>query len=123
MSSDMLDDAGASEEGILLTPDDVARMMRVSRRTVSTWRYRGKGPRYVHVTHNCVRYRLPDVQAWIQGKSLSVDRFAAAYREIGQLFDQLETNREQWDQYQDGYTSGLAKALAIIDAHVGGKLS
>ena len=55
--------------------------------------------------------------------SLMVDRFAAAYREIGQLFDQLETNREQWDQYQDGYTSGLAKALAIIDAHVGGKLS
>lgn len=119
----MLDAVGSGEEDILLTPDDVARMMRVSRRTVSTWRYRGKGPRYVHVTHNCVRYRLPDVQAWIQGKSLSVDRFAAAYREIGQLFDQLETNREQWDQYQDGYTSGLAKALAIIDAHVGGKLS
>ncbi len=40
MSDDMLDDAGASEEDILLTPDDVARMMRVSRRTVSTWRYR-----------------------------------------------------------------------------------
>lgn len=65
MSGDMLDDAGGSEEDILLTPDDVARMMRVSRRTVSTWRYRGKGPRYVHVTHNCVRYRMSEVRKWL----------------------------------------------------------
>ncbi|RYQ68734.1 helix-turn-helix transcriptional regulator [Bifidobacterium pseudolongum] len=65
MSSDMLDDADAGEEDILLTPDDVARMMRVNRRTVSTWRYRGKGPRYVHVTHNCVRYRMSEVRKWL----------------------------------------------------------
>lgn len=65
MSGDMLDDADAGEEDILLTPDDVARMMRVSRRTVSTWRYRGKGPRYVHVTHNCVRYRMSEVRKWL----------------------------------------------------------
>lgn len=65
MSSDMLDDADANAEDILLTPDDVARMMRVSRRTVSTWRYRRKGPRYVHVTHNCVRYRMSEVRKWL----------------------------------------------------------
>lgn len=65
MSDDMLDAAGANEEYILLTPDDVARMMRVSRRTVSTWRYRGQGPRYVHVTHNCVRYRMSEVRKWL----------------------------------------------------------
>lgn len=68
MSSDMLDAVGSSEEDILLTPDDVARMMRVSRRTVSTWRYRGKGPRYVHVTHNCVRYRMSEVRKWLMDK-------------------------------------------------------
>lgn len=68
MSGDMLDDALASEEDILLTPDDVARMMRVSRRTVSTWRYRGKGPRYVHVTHNCVRYRVSEVRKWLSDR-------------------------------------------------------
>lgn len=68
MSGDMLDDALASEEDILLTPDDVARMMRVSRRTVSTWRYRGKGPRYVHVTHNCVRYRMSEVRKWLSDR-------------------------------------------------------
>ena len=68
MSSDMLDDADAGEEDILLTPDDVARMMRVSRRTVSTWRYRGKGPRCVHVTHNCVRYRMSEVRKWLMDK-------------------------------------------------------
>ena len=65
MSDDMLDAAGANEEDTLLTPDDVARMMRVSRRTVSTWGYRGQGPRYVHVTHNCVRYRMSEVRKWL----------------------------------------------------------
>ena len=68
MSSDMLDAVGSGEEDILLTPDDVARMMRVSRRTVITWRYRGKGPRCVHVTHNCVRYRMSEVRKWLNGK-------------------------------------------------------
>ena len=68
MSSDMLDAVGSGEEDILLTPDDVARMMRVSRRTVSTWRYRGKGPRYVRVTHNCVRYRMSEVRKWLNDK-------------------------------------------------------
>ncbi len=68
MSGDMLDAVGSSEEDILLTPDDVARMMRVSRRTVSTWRYRMTGPRYVHVTHNCVRYRMSEVRKWLNDK-------------------------------------------------------
>ena len=65
MSGDMLDAAVTGEEDILLTPDDVATMMSVSRRTVSTWRYRRQGPRYVHVTHNCVRYRMPEVRKWL----------------------------------------------------------
>ncbi|MEF2736417.1 MAG: helix-turn-helix domain-containing protein [Bifidobacterium choerinum] len=57
------------EDDVWLTPDDVARMMRVTRRTVSTWRYRGTGPRYVHITHNCVRYRMSDVRKWIESKA------------------------------------------------------
>lgn len=57
------------ENDIWLTPDDVARMMRVTRRTVSTWRYRGTGPRCVHITHNCVRYRMSDVRKWIESKA------------------------------------------------------
>lgn len=50
---------------------------------------------------------------------MSDDALTAAYQEIDQLFDKLEADRDPFDEYWGGYTSGLAKALAIIDAHVG----
>lgn len=49
---------------------------------------------------------------------MNADGFTAAYQEIDQLFDRLEADRDPWDQYWDGYTSGLAKALAIIENHM-----
>lgn len=49
---------------------------------------------------------------------MSGDALTAAYQEIDRLFDKIEADRDPWDQYWDGYTSGLAKALAILETHM-----
>ncbi|WP_420796461.1 helix-turn-helix transcriptional regulator [Bifidobacterium cuniculi] len=49
----------------MLTAREVARMLHVSERTVSNWRYRGEGPDFVRISKTCVRYRLSDVRRWM----------------------------------------------------------
>lgn len=48
----------------LLTTEDLAARLRVSRRTLEAWRLRGGGPRFVR-TGGAVRYRESDVAQWI----------------------------------------------------------
>lgn len=47
----------------LATPDDVAKYLGVSVRTLTEWRYRRKGPRWAPVGRH-VRYRWEDVEKW-----------------------------------------------------------
>ncbi|MEE1295688.1 MAG: helix-turn-helix domain-containing protein [Bifidobacterium sp.] len=49
----------------MLTAREVARMLHVSERTVSNWRYRSEGPDFVRISKTCVRYRLSDVRRWM----------------------------------------------------------
>jgi excisionase family DNA binding protein len=48
----------------LLTIDDLAEYLRVSRATVRTWRARGGGPLGIKVGRH-VRYRPEDVERWL----------------------------------------------------------
>jgi excisionase family DNA binding protein len=50
--------------GPLLTPDEVAEKLRVSKRTLETWRMKGKGPRIQRVGQ-FARYRAVDVDRWL----------------------------------------------------------
>ncbi|WP_432558508.1 helix-turn-helix transcriptional regulator [Granulicoccus sp. GXG6511] len=50
----------------LLTSDEVAGWLRVSRSTLCRWRQEGKGPRVVWLTPSCPRYRRTDVVAWLE---------------------------------------------------------
>ncbi len=50
--------------GRLLTPQEVADLLRVPVRTLERWRYRGDGPDSLRVGRH-VRYRPGDVDYWL----------------------------------------------------------
>lgn len=49
----------------LLTTAEAAAFLSVSPRTAETWRRTGRGPVFVAISRNAVRYRLSDLEAWI----------------------------------------------------------
>lgn len=50
------------------------------------------------------------------------DILTAALAELNELFERTQASLDPWTsehyEYDDGYTSGLAKALAIIEGHM-----
>ena len=56
---------------------------------------------------------------------MSSDTLTAAHKELSELFERTQSELDPWTsdnyQYDDGYTSGLARALAIIESHMKGK--
>lgn len=53
------------EPGELLTAAELARELKVSRRTLARWRSQGTGPPFVRAGRS-PRYRWADVQAWLR---------------------------------------------------------
>ncbi len=53
---------------------------------------------------------------------MSGDPLNAAHAELDELFERTQASLDPWTsehyEYDDGYTSGLAKALAIIEGHM-----
>ena len=53
---------------------------------------------------------------------MSSDPLTAAHEELSNLFERKQAELDPWTsdnyQYDDGYTSGLAEALAIIEGHM-----
>jgi hypothetical protein len=52
----------------LLTPAEVAQLIRKPERTLGQWRYLGIGPRFIR-TGRDVRYRPRDVERWLDEQS------------------------------------------------------
>jgi excisionase family DNA binding protein len=52
----------------LLNQTQAAEVLAVQPRTMESWRCRGGGPPFVRVGRR-VRYRLKDLQAWIEGRT------------------------------------------------------
>jgi predicted DNA-binding transcriptional regulator AlpA len=50
----------------LLTAEELADMLKVRIETVHQWRWQGKGPRAIKSSRRFVRYRLSDVEAWLE---------------------------------------------------------
>ena len=52
------------------------------------------------------------------------DSLTAVHAELNELFDRKQTELDPWTsehyEYDDGYTSGVARALAIIESHLKG---
>ena|SRR5215471_10199925 len=58
---------------IVLTSDSVAQLLKIARKTLEAWRQRGIGPRFVRYSPRCVRYRLCDVQEWLDRNLVETD--------------------------------------------------
>lgn len=60
------------EEGGLLTTAEVARFFRVSPWTLRDWRKTAqrRGPKYVKIERHRVRYRLADLQAYLEEETV-----------------------------------------------------
>jgi predicted DNA-binding transcriptional regulator AlpA len=50
----------------LLPPPDVAELLSVSERRLEYWRYQGRGPAFMRLGRRTVRYRLSDVEAFLE---------------------------------------------------------
>ena len=51
---------------ILLTEAEAAAYLRLTRRALQAWRYQGRGPRFVKISRRAVRYRLGDLDSFIE---------------------------------------------------------
>jgi excisionase family DNA binding protein len=53
----------------LLTPMDVARILRVGAPTLKQWREEGTGPAWIELEGQTVRYRREDVDRFIERRA------------------------------------------------------
>lgn len=65
----------AAKSQTFLTNDEAAEMLGIRPGTLATWRWKRKGPK-VSPSGNKIRYRVSDVERWIEEN-------AAAYAERG----------------------------------------
>lgn len=52
----------------LLDTKDAASVLGLSALTLCDWRCKGHGPRFVKIGHRSVRYRMGDLQAWLNDR-------------------------------------------------------
>lgn len=52
----------------LLKEKQAAEFLNLQPRTLQAWRLIGGGPAFVRISHRCVRYRLCDLEAWIEAR-------------------------------------------------------
>lgn len=57
----------------LLTVAQFAELLSVHPATLATWRYEGRGPRFIKVGRH-VRYRLADINTWLDEQARSSTR-------------------------------------------------
>lgn len=77
----------------LLTAEELADYLQVKVTTVNTWRWDGKGPRWIPMgPKNLVRYRLEDVDEWLEAQQSehTGGSYAKGHRKKGQASHQLK---------------------------------
>lgn len=52
----------------LLTENDAARYLALTPRALQSWRYLGRGPRFVRISARAVRYRAEDLRGWVESR-------------------------------------------------------
>lgn len=53
----------------LYTPAEAAEMLGVAPQTLAHWRVRGTSPKYLVLNSRCLRYRLSDIQTWLNERA------------------------------------------------------
>jgi len=57
-------EATPSQEMPMLTTRQAAEYLNLQPKTLSRWRIRGGGPKFIRVSPRCIRYRASDLDAW-----------------------------------------------------------
>ena len=70
-SSRKENDSSASK---LLSPRDVAAITGLSVETLAQWRSQGRGPLFVKISRNFVRYRKSDLDGWLAERIVRTDQ-------------------------------------------------
>ncbi|MBT5566725.1 MAG: helix-turn-helix domain-containing protein [Rhodospirillaceae bacterium] len=52
----------------LVNENIAAEYLGLSPRTLQNWRVRGGGPLFVRISNRSIRYRLSDIQDWIEAR-------------------------------------------------------
>jgi hypothetical protein len=64
-----MSESGADTEADRLVDSRTAsEYLNVQPRTLESWRARGIGPKHIRYSNRCVRYRIGDLQAWIEAR-------------------------------------------------------
>jgi predicted DNA-binding transcriptional regulator AlpA len=63
-----VDDGRSATSLRLLTAAEFAQQTGLSVETLAQWRSQGKGPPYVKISRNSVRYRQSDLDGWVAGR-------------------------------------------------------
>lgn len=53
----------------LLTPKELGAELKLDTKTLRRWRYERKGPAFIPINRQVVRYRRSDVNAWIKAQN------------------------------------------------------
>jgi len=55
----------------LIDEKEAADLLCYSVRALQNWRHRGGGPKFIKVSSRSVRYRIRDIQEWVEKKTVS----------------------------------------------------
>ena len=58
------------KQDLVLTESEAARQLRVSVTGLRKWRRDGTGPRYVRLGGRLIRYRVPDIENWLESNAV-----------------------------------------------------
>jgi hypothetical protein len=58
----------------LITQTEAARVLGIEPRTLESWRLKRIGPRFISYSKRCVRYRLSDLEKWLNDREVETQR-------------------------------------------------
>ena len=56
------------QQNVLLNEKQISRLLGVTPRALQSWRQTGRGPRFVRISNRCIRYRLDDIDDWLESR-------------------------------------------------------
>lgn len=59
------------EKPVILTVEELADYLKVSKWTLQDWRLRGTGPKFIYVNNVKKYYRLDDVLEWMEQRTIT----------------------------------------------------
>ena len=63
----------AQPHSIFLTESEAADYLGISKKTLQRWRFDHKGPAYAKLNNKLIRYRLADLDDWMNQQLVSHD--------------------------------------------------